>query len=99
MPPRSRPAPLSASIPASAVDDHRQRLQSLRDRLTEEVATANERNIAGIARQLQSVLEALAQLPTPDPDSALDKLIARQAARREAEGITLPPSRLSRGTV
>ena len=99
MPPRPRQVPLSPSIPSSNLNDHRKRLESLRDRLTEEVATANERNIAGIARQLQSVLEALAQLPTPDPDSALDKLIARQAARREAEGITLPPSRLSRGTV
>lgn len=81
---------------AAQVDDFRQRLEVLRDQLTEQMLTAQPAYAAGIARQLQSVLDALHRLPPVDPDEGpLAALQASHAARLAAAGIAEMPSRVS----
>ena len=77
---------------AVEVDDHRARLLALRDRLTSQIETAPVAYVAALARQLQSVLGALAELPAT-ASGPVAQLKAAQVARLEAAGIPLPPTR------
>lgn len=78
MPPNKR---LSPPSPSTDSTDHRQRLTALRDRLTTELETASSAYVAGIARQLQSVLNELAQLRVSGPGSEIDNLRAKREDR------------------
>ena len=69
-------------IPDALAPDHTARLMALRDRLTDELATAPTAYVAGIARQLQAVLAVLAAAPDPTATpSEVDEIDARRAAR------------------
>lgn len=72
---------LPPSVPVDVATDHRQRLVALRDRLGAELKTASTAYIAGIARQLQSVLNELANLHAAGPGSDIDRLKAKREAR------------------
>ena len=96
MPPVRKPRTPSIQPPSSALEEHRERLLKLRDKLTAELASAPPQYVAGIARQLQAVLgELLVQADEPEP-SALDKLVARRRERLQAEGIPEVPTRGTR---
>ena len=95
MPPPRRVTPPTITDPA-AIDDHRARLTALRDRLTAALEVATDRNLAPIARQLQSVLDALAQLPDPKPNDFIAHLQAKRAARMQESGIPEVPARRAR---
>lgn len=79
MAPRKQPQP----VPLDAVADHRERLTRLRDRLTTELDTAPPAYLAGLARQLQAVLNELASLPDParDAESPIEAIRRRREAR------------------
>lgn len=85
MPPRKPIQRLSPSTSDDAAADHRRRLVMLRNRLEKELKTATTAYVAGIARQLQAVLNELATMRDPDAEpSHLDMLVARRDARRAA---------------
>ncbi len=82
MPPRKPLSPPSSSD--AARQDHRARLVSLRDRLTPELEAAPPASVAGLARQLQAVLNELATMADPTaPPSTLDAIVASRNARRQ----------------
>lgn len=61
-------------------------LEHLRDRLIEEVGTAEGRDLAPLAKELRAVMTELESLPT-GKGSTVDDLAQRRAARRaEAAG-------------
>lgn len=78
----------AAPVGAAKVDfgalEHRQRLESLRDRLTEAVASAGSRDLAPLAGQLRAVLVELAAVPDVKKASDVDDLAAKRARRRAA---------------
>ena len=85
-----KPEPVPEVVPASLADavasgDRREALVALRDELARRLATA-ERDVPGLARQLQSVLRDIAELPAPAERSTLDEIASRRAARRAAAG-------------
>ena len=96
MPPR-KPTTPPVVLQPGAIEDHRTRLIALRDRLTDEITTAPAAYIAGLARQLQATLEALAALPPAAGTSAVDQLAARARARLKAAGVPDAPTRSRRG--
>lgn len=93
------PTPRKSSPPAitdpAAAADHRERLEALRDRLTAAAEVATDRNLAPIARSLQAVLDALAQLPEASPADPIAALQAKAAAR--LAGVPTAPRRTVRG--
>jgi len=96
MPPTRKPKTAPTQTPPAALDEHRNRLVALRDKLTDELATAPPQYVAGIARQLQAVLAELLLQPNNAEPSALDLLIQRRRDRLQAEGIPEVPSRVAR---
>ncbi len=80
------------TVPAEAAQDHRDRLAALRDRLTAELDEAPAAYLAGIARQLQAVLNELASLPDPARDAESPIEVIRRK-REERLGV-LPGTRL-----
>lgn len=94
MPPQRKSASIRPSTPVEKLDEHRRRLIALRDKLTAEIEIAQTPYVASLARQLQSVLEALATLPEPG-STGLAQLKAQQAARMAEAGIAEMPSRVS----
>ncbi len=84
MPPRrSTPTQQKASS-VTAVADHRQRLLDVRDKLTAALDEAAPAYLAGIARQLQSVLSELAALDDPDAEPDLAERLKQQRLDRLA---------------
>lgn len=78
MPPR-KPVTHHNLRTAPDVDpDHRDRLISLRDVLTERIADAPVAYVAGLARQLQAVLDELSSMPEPRPESTVERIAARR---------------------
>ena len=67
---------------SAADEDHRQRLEALRDRLAGAIDGASDRDLAPLAARYQSVLAELALLP--DPNAAADGV---QSAQAEAEAV------------
>lgn len=64
-------------------DDRRERLEALRDLLTEKVAVAEVQYVAPLARQLQAVIGELSKIePEVKVVSASDDLKSRREARR-----------------
>lgn len=61
---------------ASGAEDHRERLEKLRDRLALVIETASDRDLAPLAARYQSVLSDLASLP--DPNAAADSVESAQ---------------------
>ena len=81
MPPRKRtPAPETLTE-VIAGGDRRAGLVALRDRLARELETT-DRDVASLARQLQSVLREIDELPSLQQESTLDDLANRRASRR-----------------
>lgn len=78
-------------IPVAPEPGHRERLEQLRDQLTDEIAGKHGRPsaaaVAALGRELRAVLAELAALPKPDgPDLAAElkaRRLARIAAARE----------------
>jgi hypothetical protein len=64
------------------MDDRRDRLEQLRDRLTEEVEAAEGPGLAPLARELRAVLAELDALPTPQAASPTDEIGSRRDERR-----------------
>lgn len=66
-----------------AEGDRRASLEALRDTVARSLADAEPHNVAALAKQLQSVLRELAELPAAKTEtSPVDDLNARRAARR-----------------
>lgn len=81
MAPRKRtPAPKTFTQ-VIAEGDRRAGLVALRDRLARELEDA-DRDVASLARQLQSVLREIDELPSLQQESTLDDLANRRSARR-----------------
>jgi hypothetical protein len=93
MPPARKPTP-PVTTDTAALADHRTRLEALRDRLTAALDSATDRNLAPIARQLQHVLDGLAQLPSDGPPDAVALLAAKRSAR--LAGLPEAPRRTAR---
>lgn len=94
MPPVKRLTGPDTDTPTDAVEDHRARLLELRDQLTERMAAASPAYTAGIARQLQAVLDALLKLPAPRTEpSPLEALRQRHVDRLAEAGLPQLPSR------
>lgn len=62
--------------------DRRSALEAIRDRLAEELAGADGKDAAPLARELRATLAELESLPGGKEVSAVDDLSARRAARR-----------------
>lgn len=77
-------APVGAPKPPSGLDEHRKRLEALRDLLTNALAEAGARDTAPIAGQLRAVLADLAAVPDMKAASDVDDLAAQRARRRSA---------------
>lgn len=77
-----------STVSADRDPDHRARLIGVRDRLTTELATAPAAYVAGIARQLQAVLNEVASMRDPQrPPTSLENLQARYAARNAQDAV------------
>ena len=83
--------------PTGSSSDHRERLITLRDRLTAELDLGpSAAAVAALARQLQAVLERLASMAAPEgPNSdagpSLEVFRQRRAARRvDVSGLAGP---------
>jgi hypothetical protein len=75
-------APVGAPRASEASEDHRQRLERLRDRLEQAIEAASDRDLAPLAARYQSVLAELAALPNETEGSGFDDLSAARARRR-----------------
>ena len=62
---------------AAADEDHRTRLEALRDRLAGAIETASDRDLAPLSARYESVLEKLAALPNANAEA--DDVEAAQA--------------------
>ncbi len=78
------PTPIGRQGVSKAASDHRARLVSLRDGLTEKLDEAGPREYAPLAGQLRACLADLAALPDVTEASLDDDLRKRRAARRAA---------------
>lgn len=95
MPPSRKPAQLPMNATADLVDEHRSRLEALRIKLEAELEVAKSPYVAGIARQLHHVYDALANLPDPTPkaESAVDRLVRQRAERLGGLAVVSDPRR------
>lgn len=75
-------APVGAPRTAGVPDDHRRRLEDLRDLLETAVAEAGHRDLAPLASRYQAVLTELAGLPIAEESDGLDDLSAARRRRR-----------------
>ncbi len=74
-------------------DDHRARLERLRDQLTAAIEGASDNMLPQLAGQLRATLADLAALPAlEDKVSITDELKQRRAARRGATPTAAAPS-------
>ena len=74
-------------------DDHRARLERLRDQLTVAIEAASDNMLPQLAGQLRATLADLAALPAlEDKVSITDELKQRRAARRGATPKVAAPS-------
>jgi len=89
MPPRKPLIPIPPEAPPDVYIDHRNRLIALRDRLTEQLDVSPVAYTAGIARQLQSVLNELSTMRDPEakPDR-VEELRERRRARLEGSEVS-----------
>jgi len=62
-----------------AVDDHRERLEIMRDLLTVAMESADDSVLAQVAGQLRQVLRELAELPNAEGKSARERFAERVA--------------------
>lgn len=74
-------------LPEDVAAGHRQALEAIRDRLAAELAAAEGRDVAPIARELRAVLGELQGLPSKREESPVDDLAEkRNERRRKAAG-------------
>lgn len=74
-------------------NDHRARLERLRDQLTAAIESSSDNMLPQLAGQLRATLADLAALPAPEEKvSITDELKQRRAARRGAAPTTAAPS-------
>jgi hypothetical protein len=79
----SRPkVPVGAPRVDDGVEDHRDRLVALRDRLEAAIAESAHRDLAPLAARYQSVLSELAALPTVKGADGIDDIAQARANRR-----------------
>jgi hypothetical protein len=74
------------SLPESVAQDRRTALESIRDRLAQELEVAEGREVAPIARELRLTIAELEGLPGGREESPVDDLAARRQKRRQASG-------------
>lgn len=79
-----RAAPVGAPKSDPTADEHRRRLEALRDDLTASMREVPARDKAQLAGQLRAVLNDLAALPAATKASDVDDLAAQRARRRAA---------------
>lgn len=77
-------APVGAPKVTEPSEDHRKRLERLRDRLEGAVEAASDRDLAPLAARYQSVLAELAALPVVEESDGIDDLSAARRRRRAA---------------
>lgn len=75
-------APVGASRNPLPSEDHRKRLEALRDRLAVAIEEAGMRDLAPLAARYQSVLTELATLPVVEESDGIDDLSAARRKRR-----------------
>lgn len=74
-------------------NDHRARLERLRDQLTAAIESCSENMLPQLAGQLRATLADLAALPAPEERQSLtDELKQRRAARRRSTAETPAPA-------
>ena len=76
------------------VDDHRARLEQLRDQLTDAILSSSENMLPQLAGQLRATLADLAALPAQvEKVSMTDELKQRRGARRgPTAAVVTPPT-------
>jgi len=77
-------APVGAPKSPLPSEDHRKRLEALRDRLEGAIADASQRDLAPLAGRYQSVLTDLAALPVVEDSDGIDDLSTARRRRRAA---------------
>jgi hypothetical protein len=77
-------APVGAQRTPLPSEDHRKRLEGLRDRLAAAIEDAGTRDLAPLAARYQSVLTELAALPVIEESDGIDDLSAARRRRRAA---------------
>jgi len=97
--PPADPTPSQSSLPPTAATeikvadllatvaggDRRQSLEAIRDRVASELAVAEGRDVAPLARELRAVIAELDGMPVEDQEvSPVANLTARIAARKQA---------------
>ncbi len=76
----------------NADDDHRARLERLRDQLTSALESCSENMLPQLSGQLRATLADLAALPVPETKvSRTDELKQRRTARRGPTSPTATP--------
>jgi len=75
-------APVGAPKQPLPSEDHRKRLEALRDRLEGAIEEAGMRDLAPLAARYQAVLAELAALPVVEESNGIDDLSAARRRRR-----------------